>query len=39
MALDILSHGFQLASTFKTIFKALDRDLHFVYSVQVCGAT
>ena len=24
------SHGFQLAFTFKTVFKALDRDLHFV---------
>ena len=25
------SHGFQLAFTFKTVFKALDRDLHFVW--------
>ena len=24
------SHGFQLAFTFKTVFKALDSDLHFV---------
>ena len=24
------SHGFQLAFTFKTVVKALDRDLHFV---------
>ena len=26
-------HGFQLAFTFKTVFKALDRDLH-LYFVQ-----
>ena len=25
------SHGFQLAFTLKTVFKALDRDLHFVH--------
>ena len=24
------SHGFQLTFTFKTVFKALDRDLHLV---------
>ena len=31
MALDLFSHGFQVAFTFKTVFKALDSDLHFVH--------
>ena len=31
------SHGFQLAFAFKTVFKALDHDLHFVQYMLYMG--
>ena len=32
-------HGFQLTFTFKTVFKALDNDLHFVQCCCIAVST